>query len=175
MGFAVVSKSTAKKLGLVRYYTGIPCKYGHTTERQTSSGTCMECQRVSKRIVSITDEQADRNRKRASEWYGSNTERAKASNRKYVEANRSKDQLWQSTRRATKKAAIPCWADLKEIELVYDQCELTSNLTGVRHHVDHIVPLQSKIVCGLHVHTNLQILTYEENCSKGNRYWPDMP
>jgi hypothetical protein len=41
--------------------------------------------------------------------------------------------------------------------------------------VDHIIPLKSDFVCGLHCHTNLRVITAEENKAKNNRYWPDMP
>ncbi len=47
--------------------------------------------------------------------------------------------------------------------------------TGVPHEVDHIVPLQSKVVCGLHNEFNLRVITRRENLSKKNYFWPDMP
>jgi hypothetical protein len=58
---------------------------------------------------------------------------------------------------------------------VFDAAKATTAATGVRHSVDHEVPLQHALVCGLHVPWNLSISTLEANMAKGNRTWPDMP
>lgn len=81
-----------------------------------------------------------------------------------------------SAARYTKKIqARPEWADLVAIKGFYKEATAISLSTGIPHHVDHIVPLCSDLVCGLHVPANLQVLTSTENIVKGNRYWPDMP
>lgn len=68
--------------------------------------------------------------------------------------------------------ATPAWLNQEqrtEINRIYKRAKQLGQT------VDHIVPLASGIVCGLHVPWNLQILTREENNNKGNRYWPDCP
>lgn len=46
---------------------------------------------------------------------------------------------------------------------------------GVLFSVDHVVPLKSDFVCGLHAQTNMSILPAAWNAKKGNRSWPGMP
>ena len=79
---------------------------------------------------------------------------------KYVAAARARDDHV--------KLATPPWADLKAIEEFYVQAERLSRETGIKHHVDHIYPLVSKVMCGLHVPANLQVLPYIVNLKKGN-------
>lgn len=76
-------------------------------------------------------------------------------------------------RRARKLKAIPPWQtedDKDLIKGVYQQAALLTKQTGIQHHVDHIIPLNGKAVCGLHVHDNLQVLDYRENLSKSNKF-----
>ena len=60
--------------------------------------------------------------------------------------------------------------DKLKIEEVYIECERISKETGVLHHVDHIKPLSKG---GEHEWMNLQIITAEENLSKGDKYRPE--
>lgn len=78
-------------------------------------------------------------------------------------------------RYAGKQMATPVWADLEEIKEIYRAAAQVTAATGTMHHVDHIVPLRGRTVCGLHVACNLRVIARIENIAKGNRVWPDMP
>lgn len=77
--------------------------------------------------------------------------------------------------RAAKLQAVVSWSNKKYIDMWYEICQMEERRTGRKCNVDHIIPLQSKLVCGLHNEFNLQILFAEDNFSKGNRVWPNMP
>ncbi len=80
------------------------------------------------------------------------------------------------TRRNRAKAgATPAWASISKMRDIYRQAKQISKTTGLQHHVDHIVPLTSNIVCGLHNEFNLRVIPAIDNLKKHNRYWPDMP
>lgn len=74
-------------------------------------------------------------------------------------------------RRALKKKAVPIWAtnERQEILELYDLRDILTKETGIPHHVDHIVPLNSKIVCGLHCLANLRVIPAIENKQKRNK------
>jgi len=80
-----------------------------------------------------------------------------------------------SRRRAMEHGATPNWANSEVVNDFYKRASAWSKLSGENWEVDHIVPLKSKIVCGLHCEQNLTIVEASKNRSKGNRWWPDMP
>ena len=99
------------------------------------------------------------------EWRANNLEHDLKRNQGYAQKNKDVVKRKAARRRANKKTQTPAWADLAQINYVYWSCPKG-------HHVDHIYPLKSNYMCGLHVETNLQILSGVENMAKGNRTWP---
>jgi 5-methylcytosine-specific restriction endonuclease McrA len=61
-------------------------------------------------------------------------------------------------------------ADKADIKKIYDLCRQITLLTGVKHEVDHIVPICGESVSGLHVPWNLRVITREENSKKSNKF-----
>lgn len=70
------------------------------------------------------------------------------------------------------RATVP-WADFNAIRAVYREADRLTALTGIKHHVDHEVPLNHPRVCGLHVAHNLRVIQAGHNMSKGNYWCPE--
>jgi 5-methylcytosine-specific restriction endonuclease McrA len=66
------------------------------------------------------------------------------------------------------RQATPSWANKPAIEEMYVKARMLTLSTGIKHEVDHIVPIKGDTVSGLHVEYNLQILTKQENRDKWN-------
>jgi 5-methylcytosine-specific restriction endonuclease McrA len=98
-----------------------------------------------------------------------------AANRQWSVANKDKRRAADARHKAAKRNATPAWADMQAIAAIYREAVNAEKLNGMRMHVDHIVPLQHSLVCGLHCEANLRVISGPKNESKKNYWWPDMP
>ena len=96
-------------------------------------------------------------------WYQSNSQYTKERVSAYRKNNRGKCNALSSKYKADKIKATPKWAELDKISIVYQKAKEWG------FHVDHIIPLRSKTVCGLHVWSNLQLLDPKLNIQKSNK------
>lgn len=100
-------------------------------------------------------------------------EALKERNRKWSRENPDKIAAKGAKRHAAKLQRTPGFGCQCLISLFYEAAREATEKTGVEHHVDHVIPLQGRAVSGLHVASNLQILSAAENVSKGNSYAAD--
>lgn len=117
----------------------------------------------------------DARKKTCASYQARNPDKGRESARKWAAANKPKLAAKAAARRSMKVLSTPAWADQGAMALVYEEAARRSVAEGIEYHVDHCVPLKSKLVCGLHCDANLQVLRGKDNLSKCNRHWPDMP
>ena len=79
---------------------------------------------------------------------------------------------YSSKRRTQKLNATPPWLDMEDLYPLYELAQELSKKSEEKWEVDHIDPLQSKYVCGLHVSANLELVSRFDNRSKGNKFTP---
>ena len=94
--------------------------------------------------------------------------------RLYRENNKAKRRAQKAKRKAHKLRATPGWANQVKISIIYEAARKLEQAFGIEYQIDHIVPLVSPFVSGLHCEANLRIVTRAINCAKSNLYWPDM-
>lgn len=131
--------------------------------------------KIAARSAALRKERNVEYREREARWRELNRETARATLRKWKKNNIGKVRADDARRRAQKHSADVSWANPFFISEIYDLARLRTKHTGIKWHVDHVVPLRHPLVCGLHWEKNLQVITAPENFAKNNRYWPDMP
>lgn len=140
---------------------------------------CKVCDKARKDIWRRDNREKHNEKCRA--WVENNREKRKAISRAYREkvkadgrerefkrawreANLDRARAYTNHRRRKLRAATPPWVDSREVLAVYEEAK-RRGMT-----VDHIIPIQHPLVCGLHVPWNLQLLTLAENSAKQNEF-----
>lgn len=184
------TRAEAKATGAAYYFTGEPCKHGHIAPRKTK-GACVECLKME--WQQSTEKRAEYFRQynrreevkdRKHEWYHENQNQVIAAastrpthvKREYQNAWKERNLVWvradTKARRRKHREATPPWLSRQQkaqIREMYKMAITMTKTTGEQYVVDHIVPLRSETVCGLHVPWNLRVITQEENLKKSNK------
>jgi hypothetical protein len=103
--------------------------------------------------------------------YARNADSIKARAKAWLLANPAKRRMFWANYRARRINATPAWADKAAIASIYSACNKLNKLYGINsYHVDHIVPLNHDLVCGLHTPDNLRVIPADENRAKSNLF-----
>jgi hypothetical protein len=166
-----MERKEATALGLTHYNTGRPCKHGHITTRRVKDRKCTECELIAKSAY------YNKNKEHISKIQKASYERTKghhlAQKRMYRQTNKGKINALVAARKQHIKQRTPSWVGKKEMWLIkeiYDLASLRTKMTGRQWHVDHIVPLQGKVVSGLHIPENMQVIPAIINIAKKNKF-----
>lgn len=105
-------------------------------------------------------------------WQQFNKDKKSKNYKNWQVNNRAKVNSYNSYRRALELQATPKWLTVSQkllMECKYSLAVMFSKYSTEQHHVDHIVPLNGKTVCGLHVPWNLRVIPAKENLRKSNK------
>lgn len=104
-----------------------------------------------------------------------NREKIRRKNLQWRRLNKAKINALNANRRSQKNMATPKWAKQHVVSLYYELAKLIELHIGKRVHVDHIYPLKSKYVCGLHCENNLRLMWAIDNIKKGSKVLENIP
>jgi hypothetical protein len=137
--------------------------------------------REKKRASSIRWAKENRDRANAigREWRARNGDKLRAYRFKHSAKRAVLQKAWRqrnpfsralemSKLRAIRRRAYPVWANRFVISEIYHLARLRTRFTGIQWEVDHRVPLQHPLVCGLHVEHNLRVIPKNVNRAKRN-------
>lgn len=185
----ILKRSEAIEKGLKIFCNGIPCKNGVISLRNIS-GRCL-CDICKLERSKKTQEWKKRNPQKHSlnnlnyvkrnkdsvierdrKWRDNNRDYLNKAKKEWDKKNRDATSRYASNNRAKRKNAIPSWFNeldnfiLKE---AFDLCKKREISTGIKWHVDHMIPLNAKEACGLHCRDNIQVIPQRLNNIKINK------
>jgi hypothetical protein len=183
------TRKEAQATGATHYFTGEPCIHGHTAPRKTK-GACIECLKIEWKKSAVTRaeyfkayNQSEAGLTAKQEYYKRNRDEVIArAQARPDEEKRAYRKAWKEhnglqvladnkVRRRKHRQATPPWLTKKQktqIRQLYQIAITMTQTTGEQYVVDHIYPLRSDTVCGLHVPWNLRVITRAENLQKSN-------
>lgn len=145
---------------------------------------CLDCTKTKMKVWRSENEQRykeakqrwadlnkDKLRAKSKKYYAENREKHLAACDKWAKENPSKVARRFAKRRAIKRDSFPSWlsaVQLAQIQEMYDVALARTVQTSIKHHVDHIHPLQGNGFNGLHVPWNLRVITAKQNQQKTN-------
>ena len=129
--------------------------------------------RISENGKKWREENKEKHALRCKQWKLDNAETHKQQKKESRQRNSSTANANNQRKIASQKERTPSWLTTKDLLIIkefYKMVKEKTKATGVKYHVDHIIPLQGTNVSGLHCPSNLQVLTATENCMKSNKF-----
>lgn len=193
-----IPRQKAKEAGEKFFMPEKPCKHGHLALKWVSNNECTECIKIRTSDPEFKAKMAKKSLELWYKDKDKRREIIKKSNRKHKDKLNAKSKAWRAKnpdkfklsgkksrikryplilannaqRRAMRLQATPNWLTSihkAQIQEFYDIAIARNMQTGIKHDVDHIIPLIHNDVVGLHVPWNLQVLTRRENRIKSNK------
>lgn len=115
----------------------------------------------------------ERFRASIAKWSKLNAEKVRLYAKRVKQNNKGKVNADTAQRRYAKLKRTPAWLTVDDrwlIEQAYELAALRTKMCGFQWHVDHIIPLQGRVVSGLHVPNNLQVIPWIDNVVKANNF-----
>lgn len=151
---------------------------GEREKRALGVGGCEERSRryrernPEKRAASLSKYNSSSKAKETQQrWRDSNREYLNKKNNCYYRDNKEKS-LIHSKQYAErmKRATLRGFGTYSLLRSFQEKAKAMTNTTGIKHSVDHIIPLKGELVSGLHVPWNMRVITLDENLRKGSKW-----
>ena len=117
-----------------------------------------------------------KNREYAKSYRESKKDKVYETKKRYVESKRPEVNSYVAMRKTEKLNRTPKWLsdfDKLKIKCIYSIASMLTRRNNEQWHVDHIIPLKGKLVSGLHVPSNLQVIRGKDNMAKLNKFEVD--